>query len=189
MAQSYAYIREQVVQGVIRASIANPIPLDRIRAQFDAAFFSINSQTAQAYAAQQDKRELLRTFSTITFVSGNGDLPTSTLKAYIEDGTFVPNGVVPAKSHYSFRRYPDWLRGGDTRLGLWTQVGDVIKAKTPAPVAAFSGTAACSFISSPEVPATESADFVAPDDFYPDFIAAMTQYILGQPMEVASQTA
>ena len=83
MSLTYSYIREQVVQGVIRGSLTNPISLDRVRAQFDAAFFSINSTVAQAYAAREDRRELLRVATTLTFTDGDADLPEAVLKGYI----------------------------------------------------------------------------------------------------------
>lgn len=190
---SYSYVRESVVQGVIRGlamqprNTAIPPPLDRIRAMFDAGFFSINSQTSQAYAAQESRRELLRVLNNLTFIAGDSTLPANTLKAYIEDASFYDPSK-PTKK-YSFRRYPDWLRGGDTRIGYWTNTGDTIKVKTPQPVAAFSGTGSFSSICSPDVPLTESAEFVCPDDYLPDFEAAMIQYILGQTMEQAAQTA
>lgn len=183
---TYASIREQVVQGVIRGSLANPIPLDRIRAQFDAGIFSINSQTSQVYAGKENNREMLRTSTDLTFVSGDSTLPTNTLKGYMEDCTFSVSG---STVKYSFRRYPDWLRGGDPRLGLWTTIGEAIKAKTPTPVTAVTGTGVFSYIGSPEIPATEDDEFVAPEDYLPDLIAAMIQYILGQSMQEASATA
>ena len=68
MSLTYSYIRETCVQGVIRGSLTNPISLDRVRAQFDAAFFSINSTVAQAYAAREDRRELLRVATTLTIM-------------------------------------------------------------------------------------------------------------------------
>ena len=178
------------MQGVFRAAASQPRntmippPLDRIRAQFDAAFFAINSTVAQTYAADEGRRELLREAVDLTFTAGDSAIPERTLKAYIEDATFYVAG-----KRYSFRRYPDFQRGGDPRLGLWTQVGETIKAKTPQPVVPFSGTGAFTSICSPPIPATESAEFVAPDDYYPDLIAAMIQYILGQTMETAAQTA
>lgn len=183
---TYSYIREQVVQGVIRsASLARnpavPPPLDRIRAQFDGAFFAVNSSVAKAFASDQDKREMLRAAATLTFASGDATLPDNVLESYIEDATLAVTG-----KKYAFRRYPDWLRGGDPRLGLWTVVGTTVKAKTPQPVTAFTGSAATTFICSPAVPATESAEFVAPEDYVSDFIAAMVSYIFGQPMEVAT---
>jgi hypothetical protein len=186
---SYKYIREEVVQGVIRSASqarnpAVPPPLDRIRAQFDAAFFSINSQTAQAYAARENQREMLRVARTLTFVSGDAAVPTDTLKSYINDCTLTVTG-----KKYSFRRYPQWLRTGDTRLGYWTEIGDTLKAKIPATGTAFSGTASFSSIESPEVPTDEDDEFDCPDDYLPDFEAAMIQYIIGQTMEVAAQTA
>ncbi len=190
---SYAYIREQVVQGVIRAASASPrtplVPpsLDRIRAQFDAGIFSINSQTSQAYAAQESRRELLRASNDITITSGSGTLPTNTLKGYIEDATFIV-AATPTKK-YSFRRYPQWLRTGDTRLGYWTNIGETIMVKTPAPVTSPTVTATFTSICSPDIPVTEDDEFVMPDDYAPDLIAAMVGYILGLSMEEAAQTA
>ncbi len=191
---TYKYVREQIVQGVLRAAATSPrtpiIPpsLDRVRAQVDAAWFSINSQTAQAYAAQESRRELLRASNDITITSGSGTLPTNTLKGYIEDATFVV-AATPTKK-YSFRRYPQFLRTGDTRLGYWTNIGETIKVKTPQPVSLTpSLTATFTSICSPDIPATEDAEFVAPEDYIPDLIAAMVQYILGQTMEMAAQTA
>jgi len=187
---TYSYIREQVVFGVLRAAANQrnptiPAPLDRIRAVFDASFFSVNSTVANNFAAHQDQREMLRVVSDVTFVSGDGTLPDNVLEKFISDGTFVVSGLIK----YSFRRYPDWLRGGDTRLGLWTVIGETMKAKTAAPVTTFTGTASVSFICSPEVPATEDDEFVAPSDFQSDFINAMIQFIQGQITEVAAQTA
>lgn len=187
---TYSFIRESCLQGVIRGlaqqprNVAIPPPLDRIRAIFDASFFSINSQTAQAYAARENQREMLRVSRTLTFVSGDCAVPTNTLKSYMEDCTLVVTG-----KKYSFRRYPQWLRTGDTRLGYWTEISDTLKAKTPVTGAAFSGSAAFSSIESPDVPTTEDDEYICPDDFLPDFEAAMIQYILGQTMEMAAQTA
>jgi hypothetical protein len=185
----YKTIREMVVQGVIRSASQSrnstiPPPIDRIRTQFDASFFAVNSQTAQAFAAQQTKREMLRVASTLTFVSGDAALPDNVLESYIEDGTFFVTG-----KKYSFRRYPDWLRGGDPRLGLWTVVGETVKAKTPQPITLFTGSAASTFICSPPVPDTEDDEFNAPSDYVSDFIAAEIQFILGQTVEIAAQTA
>jgi hypothetical protein len=186
---TYAFIRESVVQGVIRSASQsrNPIvppSLDRIRAQFDAAFFGVNSQTAQAYAARENQREMLRVGRVLPFVAGDAAVPVNTLKSYIEDCTLTVAG-----KKYSFRRYPQWLRSGDKRLGYWTEIGDTLKAKVPATGAAYSGSVAFSSIESPAVPATEDAEFVCPDDYLPDFIAAMIQFIQGQTTEQAAQTA
>ncbi len=191
---TYKYVREQIVQGVLRGAASSPrtpmIPpsLDRVRMQIDAAWFSINSQTSQAYAAQESRRELLRASNDITITLGSGTLPANTLKGFIEDATFVV-AATPTKK-YSFRRYPQFLRTGDTRLGYWTNIGETIKVKTPTPVSTTpSLTATFTSICSPDVPATEDAEFVAPEDYQSDFIQAMIQYILGQIADVAAATA
>lgn len=127
---------------------------------------------------------MLRVTSNVTFTAGDGALPAYVLERFLPDATFYVGTV-----KYSFHRYPDWLRGGDSRLGTWTVVGETMKAKTPQPVGLLTGTGAFSAICSPAIPATEDDEFVAPEDYVSDFLDAMTQYILGQPDEVAAQTA
>jgi hypothetical protein len=183
MAQTYSMVREQCVEGVIRNS-TNPPPLDRIRAIFDASFFAINSQTSEAFAARNDKRELLRVVETLTFTAGSASVPTDTLKKFIADATLTVGTTI-----YGFRKYNDYIRGHDPRLGAWTQIGESLLANKPQNAGVLTGSANFSSIQSPAVPATESADFDAPEDYYPDFIAAMTGYILGQTMDVAAETA
>lgn len=183
---TYKYIVTEILDGVIRQSI-NPPSQDRIRSAIDASFFTINSQVSEAFAAKESNRELLRASNDITFTAGSGALPDNVLKKYIEDATFVVSAT-PTKK-YSFRRYPDFIRGGDTRLGYWTTIGETIKAKTPQPVANFAGTGTLTSICSPDIPLTENDEFVAPSDFYPDFISAMVNFILGQTADQAAETS
>ena len=190
MSLSYVTVREMVVEGVIRRS-ADPPPLDRIRMVFDASFFAINSQVAEAFAARSDKRELLRVVESLTFTAGVATLPTDVLKKYIQDCTLVTSDSL---AHYAFRRYPQYIRGSnDPRLGIWTQVGETVQATTPEALAGGAiplvGAATFSAIESPPVPATEGATFAAPDDYLPEFLDAMISYIAGSTAHVAAETA
>lgn len=200
MSKTYAEIREMVVQGVIRAAATipkkpiDPPPLDRVRAVFDASFFSLNSQVSEAFAADNNKRELLRVAQTLTFTAGTATLPTDVLKKFIQDATFTTTPATgEPQAYYGFRRYPDFIRGCDPRLGAWTQIGESLMATTPATIGSgavpLTGNANFSSINSPTVPATEDADYDVPEDFVPDFIAAMTQYILGQTLDQSAETA
>jgi hypothetical protein len=186
MAQSYKYLREQVVQGVIRGS-ANPPPLDRVRAIFDGSFFSVNSSLSEAFAAINSKRELLRAQRTLTFSAGSAALPSDTLKKYVEDGTFVDPAHPSA--HYGFRKYAQYIRGSDPRLGAWTTIGESILATKPAAGGLYSGPANFTAIYSPPVPTSETSDFDAPEDYISDFINAMIQFILGETGDNAAASA
>jgi hypothetical protein len=161
--------------------------LDRIRAIFDASFFEVNSQVSESFATQESNRELLRVSNSIVMAAGSGTLPGNTLKKYIEDATFTVSAT-PTK-RYSFRRYPQYLRANDSRLGYWTTIGETILAKTPAPVTNLTATATFSSICSPAIPATEDDLFVAPDDYISDFNAGFVQFILGQTADTAAITA
>lgn len=180
----YRELRERVVQGVIRIRPDNPPPLDRIRAVVDGSLFQVNAEVADAFAADDQRRELLRAAKTLTFTSGTATLSSDVLKAFIEDGTFV---VGTAK--YGFRPYPDFLRASDRRLGYWSLRGEIVDAKVPVTGAAFTGVADTTFICSPSVPAGENSTYEAPDEFIDEVINAMTQFIVGQMMEMAAATA
>lgn len=186
----YNEIRERVVEGVVR-DLPSPPPLDRVRMMFDASFFQINSQVAEAFAARQDWRELLRTEKSLTFTSGSATLSSDVLKKYVADGTFEVSGS--PTPHYGFRRYPDYIRGADPRLGAWSTIGESIVATTPGAIGSgatpLSGAATLTAICSPAIPATEDAEFVCPDDFLPEFINAAVQFIRGQIMNEAAETA
>ncbi len=186
MSLLYSELRERVVQGVIRTSPVSP-PLDRIRAVFDACFFQVNSQVSEVFASKDTHRELLRAPKTLTFIAGEADVPTDVLKKYIEDGTFEVTGS--PTPHYSYLSYPDYIRTFDKRLGYWSNVGETFKAKKPITGAVLTGVALSTFICSPAVPTSETAEFVAPSDFLPEFIDAATQFIQGQMLEMAAQTA
>lgn len=187
---TYAYIRESCVQGVLRRLSTQPRtptippPLDRIRAMFDGSFLAVNSTVSEVFAANESKRELLRGVDNLSFSAGDAAIPSNTLKKFIEDCTLSFSGV-----QYSFRRYPQWLGASSPQLGLWTSQGETLKAKSKIPVTAASGTGVFSSIKSPEIPSSESATFDAPDDFINDFVPAMSQYILGQLMQEAAESA
>lgn len=185
MAQTYSEIRERCVEGVIRSS-TNPPTLDRVRMVFDASFFQINSQVSEAFASRNDRRELLRTVQTLTFTAGSATLPSDVLKKYAGDMTLAVGTTI-----YGFRKYPDYIRGSDPRLGAWSSIGESLLATKPVAAGGgnLSGSATFSSINSPPVPATEDADFVVPEDFLPEFVDAMVQYILGQTVNVAAETA
>lgn len=183
MSLSYSTIREMTVQGVIRNS-PNPPPLDKIRAIFDASFFSLNSQVSEAFAAKNDKRELLRVVGTLTFTAGSATVPTDTLKKFIQDATLTVGTTI-----YGFRKYNDYIRGHDPRLGAWTQIGESLLANKPQNAGVLTGSASFSSIQSPPVPATESATFDVPEDYVSDFVQAMVQFILGQTADEAAATA
>ncbi len=188
MAMTYAEIRERIVQGVVRG--AAPDSLDRVRMQVDAAFFQINSTTAEAFAGHYEFRELLRAERSLTFTAGSAPLSSDVLKKYIVDGTFT---VTPATGqptpHYAYRKYADYIRNGDPRLGKWTTIGESVLATTPQTLNVGAiplvGAATLTAICSPPIPATENDDFEAPDDFYPEFINTGILFIRGQPMEQA----
>lgn len=179
----YSEIRERVIEGVIRQS-TDPPPLDRLRMIFDASFFQVNSLVADAFAARNDRREMLRVVDALTFAAGTVAIPSNVLMKFIADCTLTVGTTL-----YGFRKYPDYLRGGgDARLGKWTTIGENLFAIKPLGAGVLTGAASFSSIQAPPVPATESAEFVAPEDFLPEFIDAMINYILGQQAKVAAES-
>lgn len=168
--------------GVVRNN-PKPPSLDHLKAVIDAAFPQINSQVAQAYAGSEDKRELLRQTQTVAFVVGIGTLPNNVLKAFLDDAVLTITVAIgqPAQK-YAYKQWPDYLRGGDNRLGYWSTQGDAIDVTRPASAGTtlYTGNGDFSAICSPDIPMLESDEYVTPADFVPDLIDAFISWILSQ---------
>jgi hypothetical protein len=153
----------------------------------DGSFFQINSQTAEAFAADESRRELLRATKTLTFTAGTTALPSDALKKFIFDATFVETSN-PSR-RYAFRQWPAYLRSADKRLGYWSTIGETVGAKVPTSAAPLSGSVSLTCACSPAVPVTETDPYIAPDDFIPELIDTGIDFIRGALLAKAAETA
>jgi hypothetical protein len=189
---NYGEIRDRIIFGVTRKA-TGPVSLNRLRAVIDAAFPQINNQVAEVYAEDENKRSSLRAIKPLTFTTGAASFPNGLLKDYLKDCTLIVDVSPP--QYYGYRpEYDDFLRGGDSRLGIWSANGNTIYANTPATSGSGStglaGAASFICICSPDIPTAEGDEFVAPADYVPDFIDTFIDWILsGKTMNQSAEAA
>jgi len=97
---------------------------------FAETLFPIASQSISELAAQDPyKRSLLRREKTITLTAGEGVIPDDVLTVYFNDATLLNSANLNAR--YAYRDYPDFVRRGDRRLGVFTRNGTTLMVIDP----------------------------------------------------------
>lgn len=182
---TYEEIIERAVQGALRES---PITVDRLRVMAEAAFPQINSQVAEAFAAREDKRSLLRKNIPLDFVDGSIGIPAGVLKKYLKDATLVLSTNEKAAF---IEPYDDFLRVRDSRLPWWAFNNSVVSAINSASGGGgvYVGPATLTCIASPDIPATFTTAYAGPDDMIPELIEALISFLLGKTEDEAAETA
>lgn len=177
----YSEIVERVVQGVLR--VKPDASRARLTMQIDAAFPQINSQVSEAFAAQEDKRALLRKNVALVFVNGSISFPSNVLRKYLaKDATLVLGTGEKADLK---EPYDDFLRNLDGRLAYWAFNNAVLSAKNSEANGSgpYAGNATLTCLASPDVPATPATAYAGPDDMVPELIDALISFALGGKTE------
>lgn len=176
-------ILERVTWSVKRSSA---LSVEQVRVIAEAAFPQINNQVSQEYAAKEDNRAILRKNVSLTFVGGSIGIPQNVLRKYLKDSTLVlSTGEIAA----FIEPYADFLRVRDGRLAWWSFSNLLVSARNSAANGggAYAGAATLTCIASPEIPATASTVFAAPDDYNPDLIDALITFVAGRSADAAAQ--
>lgn len=174
----YSEVVGKTIQGVLRAK--PDASRGRLLMEIDAAFPRINDEVSNAFAANEDRRALLRKDESLTFIGGSVGVPTRVLKDYLKDATLV---LSTGDTASLVEPYADYLRVRDNRLAWWSYSNLLISAKNSATNGggAYAGAATLTCIKSPAVPTLATDVFVAPEEFVSMFIAAFIEYLLGKP--------
>lgn len=181
----YSEVVERIIQGVQR--VKPDASHARLTMQIDAAFPQIDNEVSEAFAADEDKRpQLGRVFASVSFTAGEAALPAGVLGNYLKDAslTITFNGSL-TRMDYVWP-YTDFSRNREPRLGCWAVNGSTIYAKTPSPVANYTGTGILVAIASPDIPTSAGATYVAPADYVSELIEAFIEYLLGKTEEAAA---
>lgn len=172
----YSEVVERIVQGVLRAK--PDASRGRLLMQIDAAFPQINDEVSNAFAANEDRRALIRKDESLTFVGGSIGIPAGVLKDYLKDATLV---LSTGDTASLIEPYADYLRVRDNRLAWWSYSNLLVSAKNSATNGsggAYAGAATLTCIKSPAIPTLATDTFVAPEEFVTQFIAAFIEYLL-----------
>lgn len=176
-------ILDRVSWGVKRNS---SLAIEQIRVIAESAFPQINNQVSQEYAAKEDNRAILRKDVPLVFVGGSIGIPENVLRKYLKDSTLMlSTGEIAA----FIEPYADFLRVRDGRLAWWSFNNLLVSARnsTANGGAAYAGAATLTCIASPDIPATASTTFAAPDDYLPDLVDALIVFVAGKTADTAAQ--
>lgn len=166
-------------KAVIGAQRTSKLPYARLLVIAEAAFSQVNNELSRSFAANEDKRSLLRFDLPLTFAAGTVAMPSSVLTDYLKDATLV---LSTGDTASLIEPYADYLRVRDNRLAWWSFNDELISAKNSATNGgdAYDGAATLTCITSPAIPATASTTFAGKDDYTSELISSLTKYLLGK---------
>lgn len=86
----------------------------------DTLFPTVSQGVCEAAAADPARRDLVRRQKSITLVAGSATLTSDVLVHYIQDSVLLDTANLSKR--YAWRDYPDFVKRGDKRLGIYTVV-------------------------------------------------------------------
>lgn len=158
----------------------------------DTLFPTVSQGVCEAAAADPARRDLVRRQKSITLVAGSATLTSDVLVHYIADSVLLDPATLSKR--YAWRDYPDFVKRGDRRLGIYTVIGghalQVIDPSQPftIPLTA-SGARTLVIPCAVEKPATATTDVDCTDEIVSDLIEALSEALRGQIIKQASQAA
>jgi len=156
----------------------------------DTLFPVVSQAVSENAAANEYKRSFLRREKSITLVAGEATLTDDVLNRYVADAVLIDPAVLT--KHYAWRDYPDFVRRGDTRLGVFTIQGGMTLSVIE-PNAAYTdpltatGTRTLFIPCQVVKPATATTDVDAPDVVISDLIEALAEALKGQLVTTAGE--
>ena len=87
----------------------------------DTLFPVVSQAVCEAAAADPYRRDLVRRQKTLTLAAGEVVLPSDVLQDFMPDAVFFDPSNLSKK--YAWRDYPDFVRRGDKRIGLFSVRG------------------------------------------------------------------
>jgi hypothetical protein len=154
-------------------------------------FPTISQSVSESAANDPHKRSLLRREKTVTLVAGEADITEDVLTKYFVEATLLnPSDL---SKRYAYRDYPDFVRRGDKRYGVFTRNGTTLMVVDPnanftQPLTA-TGTRTLVVPCVVTIPALATDDIDAPDEILSDISEALTEALRGQITKQAGLAA
>ena len=98
------------------------IPIEDAWAIADTLFPITSQGVCESAAASEYRRSIVQRQQDLTLVAGTATLSGSVLTHYMTDSVLIDPANL--NKHYAFRQYPDFIKRGDKRLGIYTIQGD-----------------------------------------------------------------
>jgi len=188
----YSDLLYSAVNNALRGMIPEQsVALDAIGIA-DSLFPVVSQAVSEAIAADENRRQLLLRQKTLTFTAGVATIPDDVLQNYIFDSTLLNTSNLAY--HYAYRDYPDFVRRGDRRLGVYAIRGqDTLVLCDPnvpftSPLTA-SGTRVLNTPCVVVKPATATTDIDCPAQVLSDLDEALSNAIRGAIIKEAGAAA
>ena len=152
-------------------------------AMADTLFPSVAQAVSESTAADEYKRSFLRREKSVTLVAGEATLSDDVLVRYIADAVLFDPAAL--SKHYAWRDYPDFVKRGDRRLGVFTVQGEMLLAVIE-PNTGFAvpltATGPRTLVVPCQVvkPASATTEVDAPDVVISDLVEALSEALRGQ---------
>lgn len=158
----------------------------------DTLFPTVSQGVCEAAAADPSRRDLVRRQKSITLVAGAATLTSDVLVHYIQDSVLLDTSSLSKR--YAWRDYPDFVKRGDRRLGIYTVVaGHTLQVIDPnQPFAVPLTTSGARVLTIPCViqkPASATDDIDANDELISDLDEALSNALRGEVIKQAAQAA
>ena len=155
-------------------------------------FPEVAQAVSENAAGNEYKRSLLRREKTLTLVAGTATLDDDVLTHYIADAVLIDPAATSKR--YAWRDYPDFVKRGDRRIGIFTlQGGDTFQVIDPSVGFAVPlTTAGARTLFTPCVvvrPAAYTDDLDCPDEILSDLTEALSNALRGEMSKVAGEAA
>lgn len=161
----------------------------------DTIFNEVAQSVSETAAADEYKRSLLTRTKSITLSSGLATLTDDVLTKFMPDAVlYDPTSATTLMKKYAWRLYPDFVRRGDKRLGVFSlQGGSTLVVIEPnanftVPLTA-SGTRTLVIPCAVVKPAAATDDVDCPEEVISDLTEALSETLRGQIAKVAGAGA
>jgi len=152
-------------------------------------FPEVAQSVSETAAANEYKRSLLRREKALTLVAGTATLTDDVLTHYIADAVLL-DPATPSR-RYAWRDYPDFVRRGDRRIGIFTlKGGDTFQVIDPnvgftvplTTAGARTLVVPCVVVA----PAAYTDDVDCPDELISDLVDALSEALRGAMPKAAA---
>lgn len=148
----------------------------------DTLFPTVSQAVCEAAAANEYRRSLVRRQKSITLIAGEATLTSDVLVHYVADSVLLDPASL--SKHYAWRDYPDFVKRGDRRLGIYTvSAGHTLQVIDPSAAFAVPLTATgARTLMIPcvvEKPATATTAIDCVDEILSDLDEALSEALRG----------
>ncbi len=192
MAITYSDLLYAAINNALRGSSALQNPAVDAIGIADTLFPVVSQSVSEAAAANEYKRSLLRREKSVTLVAGSATLDDDVLTHYTADATLIdPTNL---NKHFAWRDYPDFVKRGDRRLGIFTlKSGVLLQVIDPnvgftvplVTTGTYTLTIPCVVLK----PATASTNVDCPDEISSDLVEALAEALRGVAAKQAGEAA